>query len=229
MKAYKGFNEDMQCRGFQFREGETYHEDEAKLCKTGFHACEAPLDVFKYYAPANSVYHEVVLEDTSVERKDDSKVCAKTIKVGGEINILGLVKAQIEYVKSRTTAEHTDPKAATAGDSGAATAGDRGAATAGDSGAATAGDRGAATAGDRGAATSRGRSKTGENGVCVARGKNAMVSGGIGTILVIVRENSNNCDIAEWKAAVVDGEKIMADTWYKLENGEFVEAESDGD
>ena len=56
-----------------------------------------------------------------------------------------------------------------------------------------------------------------------------MVSGGIGTILVIVRENSNNCDIAEWKAAVVDGEKIKADTWYKLENGEFVEAESDGD
>lgn len=56
-----------------------------------------------------------------------------------------------------------------------------------------------------------------------------MVSGGIGTILVIARENSSNCDIAEWKAAVVDGEKIKADTWYKLENGEFVEAESDGD
>ena len=31
MKAYKGFDKNMQCRGFQFREGETYHEDEAKL------------------------------------------------------------------------------------------------------------------------------------------------------------------------------------------------------
>ena len=250
----------MQCRGFQFREGETYHEDEAKLCKAGFHACEAPLDVFKYYAPAGSVYHEVELENVSDKREDDSKMCAKTIKVGAEINVLGLVKAQIEYVKSRATTEHTDPKEATAGDSGAATAGDsgaatagnygaatagyrgaatagyRGAATAGDSGAATAGnygaatagDSGAATAGDSGAATSRGKSKTGENGVCVARGENVMVCGGIGTILVAVDENSNNYDITEWKVAVVDGEKIKANAWYKLENGEFVEVEDNG-
>ena len=218
----------MQCRGFQFREGETYHEDEAKLCKAGFHACEAPLDVFKYYAPAGSVYHEVELENVSDKREDDSKMCAKTIKVGAEINVLGLVKAQIEYVKSRATTEHTDPKEATAGDSGAATAGDSGAATAGNYGAATAGDSGAATAGDSGAATSRGKSKTGENGVCVARGENVMVCGGIGTILVAVDENSNNYDITEWKVAVVDGEKIKANAWYKLENGEFVEVEDNG-
>ena len=210
----------MQCRGFQFREGETYHEDEAKLCKAGFHACKAPLDVFKYYAPANSVYHEVELENVSCEREDDSKVCAKTVKVGAEINVLGLVKAQIEYVKTRTTTEHTDPKTATAGDYGAATAGYRGAATAGDSG--------AATAGDYGAATSRGKSKTGKNGVCVARGENVMVCGGIGTILVAANENSNNYDITEWKVAVVDGEKIKANAWYKLENGEFVEVEDNG-
>lgn len=25
MKAYKGFDKNMQCRGFQFAEGETYH------------------------------------------------------------------------------------------------------------------------------------------------------------------------------------------------------------
>lgn len=212
MKAYKGFDKNLQCRGFQFREGETYHEDEAKLCKAGFHACEVPLDVFKYYAPANSVYHEVELENVSGEREDDSKVCAKTIKVGAEISVLGLVKAQIEYVKSRTTTEHTDPKAATAGDCGAATAG----------------YRGAATAGNYGAATSRGKSKTGENGVCVARGENVMVCGGIGTILVAANENSDNYDITEWKAAVVDGEKIKANAWYKLENGEFVEVEDNG-
>lgn len=78
MKAYKGFDKNMQCRGFQFEEGKTYHEDEAELCKRGFHACENPLDVFGYYTPGkNSIYREVELEDISEERNsDDTKVCA---------------------------------------------------------------------------------------------------------------------------------------------------------
>ena len=33
MKAYKGFNKDMTCLGFQFKEGETYETEEAKLCE----------------------------------------------------------------------------------------------------------------------------------------------------------------------------------------------------
>lgn len=78
MKAYKGFNKDMTCRGFQFEEGKTYEEKEAKLCETGFHACENPLDCYNYYAPGGSVYHEVELDDVSDERNnDDTKVCAK--------------------------------------------------------------------------------------------------------------------------------------------------------
>lgn len=72
MKAYKGFDKNMQCRGFQFEEGKTYHEDEAELCKRGFHACENPLDVFGYYTPGkNSIYREVKLEDVSEERNSD--------------------------------------------------------------------------------------------------------------------------------------------------------------
>lgn len=54
MKAYKGFDRNMKCRGFQYQEGETYHEDTANLCNSGFHACEMPLDVLRYYAPAES-------------------------------------------------------------------------------------------------------------------------------------------------------------------------------
>ena len=99
MKAYKGFNKDMTCRGFQFKEGETYEEKEAELCKSGFHACEKPLDVFAYYAPGNSIYHEVELNDVSEKRSDDSKVCAKKIKIGAELSINSLVKAHVEYVK----------------------------------------------------------------------------------------------------------------------------------
>ena len=51
--------------------------------------------------------------------------------------------------------------------------------------------------------------------------------GGVGAVLVIAEEKETNYDIAEWKAAVVDGERIKADTWYKLVNGEFTECVDD--
>ena len=251
MKSYKGFNRDMTCRGKQYEEGKTYTENEVDCCHKGMHACEYPLDCFKHYDPATSVYHEVEQDGELSRDSDDSKVASSVLKVGARLDIPGLVHAAIEYTKSRCTTEYTDPKMATAGDSGAATAGDSGAATAGNYGAATAGNYGAATAGDSGAATagyrgaatagnygaatagnygaatSRGKSSSGENGLSVARGNGCMVKGGLGAILVIAEEESDSYDIAEWKAVVVDGEKIKADTWYKLENGELVEDEEE--
>lgn len=122
MKAFKGFDKDMKCRGFQFEEGKTYEEKTADLCNSGFHACVAPLDVFKFYSPASSIFREVELDDVSPQRSDeDSKVCARKIKIGGKLDILGLAKAHFEYTKANTTMEHTDPQAATAGSFGAAT------------------------------------------------------------------------------------------------------------
>ena len=118
-----------------------------------------------------------------------------------------------------------DRGAATAGNYGAATAGESGAATAGDRGAATAGNYGAATAGNYGAATSRGESTSGQNGLSVARGNGVKVKGGLGAVLVIVEENDSNYYIKEWKAIVVDGKTIKADTWYMLVNGELKEVE----
>ena len=101
MKAYKGFTKDMKCRGFQFEEGKTYEEKEAELCKSGFHACEKPLDVFGYYGPANSIYHEVELENVDPRREDDSKICAKRIKIGAKRSISDLVKADVAYTLSK--------------------------------------------------------------------------------------------------------------------------------
>ena len=284
IKAYKGFNRDMTCDPrvvkFQYEEGKEYETQEAVACKRGFHACERPLDVFKYYAPGASVYHEVEQSGEISRDSEDSKAASTRIRIGARMDIMGLVKAQIEYTKEHTTAEYTDPERATAGNSGAATAGnrgaatagnwgaatagdwgaatagnrgaatagnrgaatagnwgaatagDRGAATAGNSGAATAGNRGAATAGnwgaatagDCGAATSRGRSTAGKNGLAVARGNNVMVKGGLGAILVIAEEKEENYDVADWKAVIVDGENVKADTWYCLKDGELREA-----
>ena len=72
MKAYKGFNKDMTCRGFQYEIGKAYETDAADLCSIGFHACENPLDCFGYYAPAASRYCEVEIEDNGQRSPEDS-------------------------------------------------------------------------------------------------------------------------------------------------------------
>ena len=221
MKGYKGFNKDLKCKGgYQYEIGRTETTDEAKLCKFGFHFCERPLDVFGYFAPADSRYCEIDAEDVSPETKNhDTKRVAKKLTVKGEIGIAGLVKAQIEYVKAHCTHEVKD--------SGAATAGDSGAATAGAFGAATAGNRGAATAGNRGAATARGSVTVGKDGCGLVRGTvgEIKIRGGMGSILVICAESRSDYSIVGWKAAVVDGETIKANAWYTLKNGEFVEVQ----
>ena len=283
IKAYKAFDKDLSCRGFKYEVGKEYEETGyIKACEKGFHACPYPLDVFGYYAPAGSRFCEVE-QSGKIDDSESDKVCSSKIRIGAELDIRGLVKAAVSYVKERCTNEcNAEPGkpatagyrgAATAGNSGVATAGDRGAATAGDRGAATAGnygvatagdsgaatagnygvatagnygaatagDSGAATAGDRGAATAgnygaatagnygaataRGKASTGSNGLSVARGRNVQAKGGIGAILVIAEERDDTYDIVDWKAVVVDGEVVKADTWYRLENGELVEVD----
>ena len=235
IKAYKAFDKDLSCRGFKYEVGKEYEETgDIKACEKGFHACPYPLDVFGYYTPAGSRFCEVE-QSGKIDDSESDKVCSSKIRIGAELDIRGLVKAAVSYVKERCTNEcNAEPgKPATAGDYGTATAGNRGAATAGNCGAATAGNRGAATAsdygaataGDYGAATARGKASTGSNGLSVARGKNVQVKGGIGAILVIAEEKEDTYDIVDWKAVVVDGEVVKADTWYRLENGELVEVD----
>ena len=251
IKAYKAFDKDLSCRGFKYEVGKEYEETGyIKACEKGFHACPYPLDVFGYYAPAGSRFCEVE-QSGKIDDSESDKVCSSKIRIGAELDIRGLVKAAVSYVKERCTNECNaepgkpatagyrgaatagnsgvatagDRGAATAGDRGAATAGNYGVATAGDSGAATAGNYGAATAGNYGAATARGKASTGSNGLSVARGRNVQAKGGIGAILVIAEERDDTYDIVDWKAVVVDGEVVKADTWYRLENGELVEVD----
>ena len=196
LTAYKGFDKDLKCRGFQYETGKEYETDKAKACAEGFHACERPLDVFSYYAPGAGSRYCVVEQSGDLDRgRDDTKVASTRLKVGAEIGIPGLVKAQIEYVKAHTTTEHTDPDRATAG------------------------YRGAATAGDCGAATSRGTASVGEYGIACAKGNGCKVRGGIGAVLVIAEEERTNYKVKDWQVVVVDGKNIKPDTWYKLVDG----------
>ena len=234
MKAYKGFDKNMQCRGFQFEEGKTYEEGSAELCKCGFHACENPLDCFNYYAPGQSVFHEVEIEGVSDERSYDSKICGKKITIGAKLDVAGIVKAHFEYVTSKCKKvawsvagdnEAVSVKArqsCSAGYRGSASAGEWGSASAGECGSASAGYRGSASAGEWGSASAGkwGSASAGEWGLAACRG--GKVKGGLGCMLALceVDDDGHNKNA---KAVLVDGKTIKSDVWYTLKNGEFVE------
>ena len=245
IKAYKGFDKNMQCRGFQFAEGETYHEDTAKLCESGFHACEMPLDVLAHYAPGDgSIYREVTLDEVTDESSNDSKRCAKTITIGKELGIGGLVEAQIKFVKESSSLRSETARAqgaaqatgyrsaahATGYRSAAQATGNLGAAQAtGNLGTAqAAGDLGAAqAAGDQSAAQVTGyRSAahaTGKASVAAGCGFGCSVMGALGCAIFAV-ERTLEGTIISVASAIVDGEKIKPDTWYTCIGGKFVES-----
>ena len=214
MKCYKGFDKDLKCRNFQYEIGKEYEEERAEICDTGFHACENPLDVFGYYAPAGSRYCEVEL-DANDQKSDDSQRVGKKISIKAEIGIAGIIKAGVEYIKDQVNWD--DDKKSNTGDQSAATnTGDWSAAT-------NTGDRSAATnTGDCSAATVEGKES-----VAMAIGYNSKAKGSLGCFIVLAecKEMGGEYHIVDVKSAKVDGEKIKPDTFYKLINGEFVEAE----
>ncbi len=99
MKAFKGFNKDMTCRGFQYEEGKSYETERADVCCEGFHACEYPLSCFDYYGPAASVFHEVEQGGEISEGKN--KTASTKIKIGVRLSIADLVRAAINFTKAR--------------------------------------------------------------------------------------------------------------------------------
>ena len=91
--AFKGFKSDMTCLDFKYREGDVYtYDGEPIPCRCGFHACLHPKDVATYYSSVGDKYHIVFLKKVVKCGKNpwqswwDSKVCAKTIKIGPRID-----------------------------------------------------------------------------------------------------------------------------------------------
>ena len=240
MIVYKGTDKDMKCRGFQFELGKEYVEEEAKLCNKGFHGCEYPLDVFVHYDPAGSRFFVADLDGVTDERENcDTKLAGTKIKLRAEIGIAGIVKAAVEYIKER--AESSDNQtgyysaATNTGNYSAATnTGNCSAATnTGYYSAATnTGYYSAATnTGNCSAATNTGNCSAatvdGKESIAIVTGFDSKASGAIGCWLVLTERSDWNGDtyhIKEVRAVKVDGEIIKPGVFYKLENGEVVEA-----
>ena len=221
MRAFKGFNKDLTCRGYQYEEGKEFHTERAECCDTGFHACEYPLDCFGYYDPAYSVFHEVELSGEMDKSGDNTKVCATDIKIGARLSIAGLVKMAIDFTMSKVNKEAGSDErhgfASATGNCGASSA---------------TGYKGASSVSD-------------PTGVAVAWGHEARAKGCNGAHLILsdwkyvgARYSDGDYmdpyDKESWeltgaKMVVVDGEKIKEDTYYRCIEGEIVEVTEDGE
>ena len=191
MKAYKGFNSDMTCRGFQFEIGKTYtHDGEIKLCESGFHSCEAPLDVFNFYPPT-ALFAEVELDGVSEEtHNQDTKRVSKSLTVKAAIDIAGLVKAQIEWCSKKsdvTIAKGNSSTAASSGDYSKA-----------------------ASSGDYSTAESNGKQT-----IAMVAGLNGKARAGINGAFALPWLYGKQVRIA----VGVIGENAKADVWYCVKNG----------
>lgn len=208
--AYKGFNKDMTCRGFHYEVGKTYSlpdGEHVKLCEKGFHACENPLDVFRYYAPGESVFCEV--EQSGERERGESKQVSSVITIKRSLSIDELCRRGHDFLSQKSS------KRKIAGNRGSATAGDRESATVGDNGSAVSGDYGSATAET---------AKVGDYGIAAARGERPRACGKIGALLVI-QLTSKLGDLIAQASGTIDGKSIKSDTWYTLKDGKMVEDE----
>jgi hypothetical protein len=224
IKTYKGFDKDLKCRGFQYEIGKEYEEKEASACNCGFHACEMPIEVLGYYEPGKqSRYCEVEQSGDLSREGSDSKVASTKIKIGAEIGIPGIVKAQFEYVKER--AKESNRHHSTGYWSANSATGSRSANSAtGDWSANSATGYGYANISTGFDCSNAG---LGERNISVAWGKDSKCKGSVGSFLVLSEWGEFDGEKYPFigaKMVHVDGKRYKADTWYELRNGKVVKA-----
>ena len=197
IKSYKGFDKDLKCRGMQYEVGKTFEEKEADLCRRGLHSCEYPLDVFRYYAPADSRYCETVADgDIDKEDSSDSKIASTKLHIEAEIGLKGIIEAGVKFVMDRVNFK--DRKESNDKDRSAAT-----------------------NTGDYSAAIVEG-----SESIAIATGIGSKAKGALGCWIVAtewIQNEEYDWHIKEVKAAKVDGENIKENTFYILEDSEFKE------
>ena len=226
MKGYKGFNPGLICKGKQYQENTVFEETEAKICEKGMHFCENPFDVLDYYdlICSDGTPNEFAEVEALDEPKTDGqkKFCSRKLKIGVKLGLSGFIKACVDFVLEKTIAEAPSENVDSGNFAKIGSSGDY------------------TQIGSSGNSAQIGSSGdyarincTGSDSVICCAGDGSVVKAQIGCWITLAEWK---CDEAKGryvpvcvKTEYVDGERIKADTPYKLENGEFVEAESDGD
>ena len=202
MKGFKGFDKGLVCRGKQYKENTVFEEKSAEICKSGMHFCENPFDVLEHYDLVNTDgsfndFAEVEALDECLT-DDNKKYCTKRLKIGAKLSFSGFVNSCIEFILEKTKIEETDEEDETV----------------------------IGSSGDSAQITSEG-----EDSVICCAGHNSIVRAKKGSWITL-SEWERSLEKGRWipkcvKTKFVDGEKIKADTFYRLENGKFVEVKED--
>ena len=232
MKGYKAFYKNMICKGDgyekQYEENTTYEENGNEVCKSGvMHFCENPFDVLNYYPLVDSKcnvaeFAEVeALGDTFKRSGADDKTATNKLHIGAKLNLKGFIKACIDFSLEKTKVENKSSgdcaQLASSGNSAQLASSGNWAKL--------------ASSGNCAQLASSGNSaqlaSSGKDSVVCAAGVDSIAKAMIGSWITL----------SEWKYDIdkdryvpvcvkteqVDGERIKEDTFYKLENGEFVE------
>ena len=248
IKSYKAFDKDMKCRDFQYEVGKEYEMDgHIECCTRGFHACESPLEVFDHYDMLNSRFAEVEQSGTIDREEGSTKVCSSRIKIKEELKLADIINIGVEWLKDITSPSNVkadgalndngDRKKQIGSSGDYSQIGSSGySAKIGSSGDyAKIGSSGySAKIGSSGGSAKIGSSgdyakidSTGEDSVIMCAGNNSKAKAKIGSWITLAEwkwSNEKNRYVPVCvKTEYVDGEKIKADTWYKIENGKFVE------
>ena len=220
MKCYKGFDKNLMCRGFKYEVGKEYETETAEICKSGFHACENPFDVFNYYPPGDSRFCEVDL-DANEQSGDDSKRVGKHIRIEAEIGLRGLIAAGVKFILDKV--DWNNAKESNTGNQSASTnEGDYSvSANTGNQSAST--NEGnysvSANTGNQSASTVKGK-----DSIAIVTGYQSKAKGSLGCWIVLT-ERDKEMHILDVKAVCVDGVEIKEDTFYMLKNGKVEEVE----
>lgn len=209
--SYKAFDKNMQCHDFQFEVGKEYEMDgEIECGKRGFHACKNPLELWDYYKMLKSRFAEVEQSGKIDKDEKSTKVCSSHIKIKAELKLADIINIGIEWLKN-VTSPSKYKKDGVLDDSGDY-----------------------AQIGSCGLCTHIGSSgdcaqidSIGGDSVIMCAGNNSRVKATVGSWITLAEwvwndEKKRNVPICV-KTEYVDGERIKTDTWYKLENGAFVE------
>ena len=229
IKSYKGFDKNLKCRDFQYEIGKEYEMDgEIKVCNRGFHACESPFDVFDHYTMIDSRFCEVE-QDGNISKEDrGTKICSSKIKIKAELKLADMINLGVEWLKEITSPEKIKTSIKDNSSGNGAQIGSSG------NGAQIGSSGNGAKIGSSGNGAKIGSSgygakidSTGEDCVIMCAGINSVAKASKGSWITL----------SEWsysdkkqryipvcvKTEFVDGEKIKADTYYKLDGGVFKE------
>ena len=206
--AYKGFDKDFKCRGFQYEVGNTYEtDDDIACCNRGFHACESPMEVFDYYDMLTSRFAEVEQSGKIDKEAASTKTCSSRIKIKAELKLADIINLGVEWLKEITSPSKIEANN-TSNDGYSAQIG-------------SSGDY--AKIGSSGDYAKIGSS--GQDSVIMCAGHDSKAKAAIGSWITL----------AEWKriedvwkpicvkTEQVDGKRIKADAYYRLIDGKFEE------